>query len=251
MLLMGVFAILSLLFLAGCGDKADTMSAEDLLYAGEKSYESKHYTDAEHYFDSFELRFPLHKKIPDVMFKRAVALYRQGNQAAAVPIFEMFMDRYPTHKAVESAQWHLFFCYYNQITNYERDFGVIQKAYEHGIGFRALGVEDETFDEAFKKLQLFLLFSVLRNVHLSLEKSPKLWGQMMWHAENLVKNHGNHEMTAEAYYRMIEFLVAQNTAGTKEDAKQIFKMMRYASDKPEWKESVWYKKSEAKIAALG
>lgn len=237
-----ILAISSAFFLAGCEDALDKLDSAQLLETANKHYEEESYMEAVRFFDNFEIRFPLHQKVADAMYKRALAFYKHGNYAEALAVFELYISRYPTNEHVLSAQKHLFFCFYNRITNYERDYSIIEKAYEYGLAYKALESEDKIFNDAFDNVQAFMAYWYVRNMHISLEQSPKLWVQALWMAKDLIKNHPKHEFTAEGFYRLIEFLVAQGNVKAKKDALVLLEKMKELHGS-----SIWFEKARMKL----
>lgn len=103
-------AFLSLFILIGCEDPLNKLQADELLYVSEDNYEKGYYGYSIKALENFEWRFPEHEKIPDAIYKRALAHYRYGNYSIAAAVFEKFLDKYPSHPKNLQAKQYLADC---------------------------------------------------------------------------------------------------------------------------------------------
>jgi outer membrane protein assembly factor BamD (BamD/ComL family) len=234
-----------LLFLAGCENKLDKLTQAEVYDEANKHFDNKNYGSAVRFFEHYEAKYPLSNNIKDSMYKRAMSYYNRGEYAFAIVAFEAFIYKYPTDERIVKIHRNIFFCYYNQMTRYDRDYELIEKAIESSVNYQECYVEDPIFQEALKRLDEFFIFHKLNQIHRAIENDPKLWISVLWNASDIVKNKGNHKFAAEAYYRLIEFLVAQKSESIKQDAIAIFEQMsKYHSD------SEWFIQAQKKIESI-
>ncbi len=227
-------ALLSVLFLFGCEDKLNSLTVDELLQEANILYENKDYEESIRFFENFELRFPVHEKVPESIYKRAMSYYLSGKYAQAVAVFEVFLDRYPMHDNKIEAQKRLFYCFYNQVSRYDRDYSLLEKALEYGEVYKNMVYNDKEFYEAYSNLTKFFGHYYLHIIHSSLDRSPKYWIQVLWNAHSMIMQHPKNPETAEAYYRVIEFLCAQNNKSTREDAKIMLEQMKVYHSNSQW-----------------
>lgn len=235
MKLFSLFTIIfSVFLLSACEDTLNKLSADELMQEAEGHYKGKDWKEAVRFWENFELRFPSHPKVAEAMYQRGLAYYNAGSYAQAVAVFEAFIDKYPLHEKKIDAQAKMFYCFYNQITRYDRDYSLLEKAVEYGQAYAKVVYEDKQFEDAMKRLHNFVVHYSLQYVHLSLDSVPKLWIQLLWKSNDIINNYPEHPEAAEAYYRVIEFLCAQKNDGMLQDAKGLLVKMQQNHANTEW-----------------
>jgi len=222
------------ILLAGCDDALDKLTMTELLQEANDHFDKGNYEDATRFFEKFELRFPVHQAVPDCAYKRAMSFYLNGDYPQAVAAFEAMLDRYPMHDQKINVQKHIFYCFYKQVTSYERDYEMLEKAFEYAAVYKDLIYEDEEFEKAYSNLNKFMAFHYLVQIHDAVSRGPKHWVRMLWVAVDMIRRMPRHNDTAEAYYRVVEFLCAQNAAGARADADTILKKMSAYHANSEW-----------------
>ena len=230
--LISAFSVLFLL--AGCGDEMNKLTVDELLSEADGQYAQQNYDDAIRFLESYELRFPVHVHVPESVYKRAMSYYLSGKYAQAVAVFEVFLDRYPMHDKKVAAHKYMFYCFYNQVTRYDRDYSLLEKAIEYGNVYKGLVYDDKEFNQAYSNLQKFMVYYYLHTIHSSLSRSPKYWIQALWNSHIMIMQHPKHLATGEAYYRIIEFLCAQNSHGAREDALDLLAKMKIYHANTQW-----------------
>lgn len=223
-----------LFILGGCEDKLNELSATELLSEAKTKYETAYYEDTIRFLENFELRFPTHKEVPNSVYQRALAYYKDGKYAQAVAVFEVFLDRYPSSPNKIDAHKYLFYCFYNQVMRYDRDYALIEQAFKYGKEYSQFVYQDEAFDQAYANLNKFMAHYYLHIAHYSLDSYPKLWIQMLWSSSRMINEHPENEESAEAYYRIIEFLCAQNNQHAHEDAIFVLNKMKLYYENSPW-----------------
>lgn len=234
---------LSCLLLAGCENALDKLKDHELLKEGNECFEKRNYESAIKFFEHFENKFPSHAQVMESNYKRAIAYYSTGQYPSAIAAFEHFIDQYPANEKVVDACRHLFFCYYNQVSRYDRNYEMIEKAIEQAEVFKAYYIEDNEFKEALSKLEEFKVYYYLNDMHLGLQKNPQAWIKSLWNISELMKNASAHKLSAEGYYRLIEFLTQQNSNNARKDALVVLEEMQKHHE-----ESTWYEKAKTAIA---
>lgn len=231
---MTFIGCLCAILLSGCDDALDKLTMTELLQEANEHFDKGNYEDATRFFEKFEIRFPVHQAVPDCVYKRAMSFYLNGDYAQAVAAFESMLDRYPMHDEKIKAQKHIFYCFYNQVTSYERDYEMLEKAFEYAAIYKDLIYEDEEFEKAYSNLNKFMAFYYLVQIQDAVLRGPKHWVRMLWVATDMIRRMPRHHDTAEAYYRVIEFLCAQNPVGARADAHTMLRKMSEYHSNSEW-----------------
>jgi len=235
---------LSCLLLTGCENALDKLKDSELFEQGSKCFEQKNYESAIKFLEHFENKFPGSTKIMESNYKRAIAYYSAQIYPSAIAAFELFIERYPTSDKVMEARRYLFFCYYNQVSRYDRNYDMVEKALQQAMLYREYYVEDKEFKEAFDRLQEFMVYYFINDMHLGMDRRPRAWIKSLWNISELLKVAPGHKLSAEAYYRLIEFLTCQNSQDARKDAAIILEQME-----KNHAQSSWYIKAQAALKA--
>ena len=225
------------LLLVGCTDTLEALSEEDLFNQANKLYEKKSYEDSIPLFNKFEIKYSTSPKIKEAIFKRATAAYLSQRYAEAITAFESFIERYPLDEKKVEAKKMIFFSYYNQITDYEHDMSMLEKAIMEAFELQSYNVEDKEVEEAILKIKKFIIFSEIYTLHNAIDIEN--WVSALWIASATIKNHYYHELIEEAYYRIIEIFACQKNKNLKHDAGVILHKMSEL-----FPNSIWYKKAQ-------
>jgi outer membrane protein assembly factor BamD len=115
----GLVLLLTLAISAGCGTPNDPLGADIRKQLGVTK------DSAEETKDSLELSYD-----PNVILKRAEALYMQGENIEATGEYQHFLDLHPLHQWADYAQLKLAMSYDREFTTIDRDVEPVEKALE-------------------------------------------------------------------------------------------------------------------------
>lgn len=115
----GLVLLLTLSISAGCGTPNDPLGADIRKQLGVTK------NTAEETKDSLELSYD-----PNVILKRAEALYMQGENIEATGEYQHFLDLHPLHQWADYAQLKLAMSYDREFTTIDRDTMPVEKALE-------------------------------------------------------------------------------------------------------------------------
>ena len=235
MKLFSFFQIFGLVFLlSACEDALDRLSADELISEANKHYKNKKYKEAARFLEKFELNYPSNQGVEDALFNRAQAYFDAGSYAQSAAVFEIFIQKYPLSDKKVEAHKKLFYCFYKQINRYDRDYSLIENAFEHGQAYAALVYDDEVFEEAMQNLYSFLVHTSVNAMHRALDAATVQWIKVLWVSEYIIRKYGNHPEAAQAYFRMIEFFISQNSKNAHEDAKHLLTKMQENHGNTQW-----------------
>jgi outer membrane protein assembly factor BamD len=223
-----IFGLLFIVLLSGCGvdhaKKAD--SAQKLISDAETLFNSGYYKKAAKVYKNFEIMYPSDSKVPQAMYKRGLAYFKAKNFALAAAAFEVYVENYPASEFSNDAYKKIFYCFFKQINRNDRDQSIFQKALESGENYKALGLEDPEFEKAFDSLRELLLGNYLKRIHSAFYHKPAIWPQILVASKRVIEEYPNNDLSAEAYFRWIEFLAGQKSEFAKKDALFIYEKMK-------------------------
>ena len=233
-----IFLITFLFFLTSCNDSSNILSEEKLFQEAEILKKEGKYKEAAKLFDKVELNFTNSEKAADALFDKGVCYFLQEAHPMAISVLETFIQRYPFSPKIIEAKKIIFFSYYNRLTRYDRNFDLLKKALKEGAEFQAFNVQDKDVDQALIHIQELVVYSQLNIIDFSLENNPKLWIQALWSASDLIRTNSEHQLSAEAYYRIIEILANQDNELLVKDALKVWDKMN-----ENLVNSIWHEKA--------
>ena len=123
--LKSIIVVGSLVFLASCSDKEDTMledqPAETLYSSGMDLLLKQKYHDAAKAFDEVDRQHPYSKWAAKAQLMTGFAYYQEQKYDLAIASFETFVQLHPGHPDAAYAHYMLGMCYYEQILKVDRD----------------------------------------------------------------------------------------------------------------------------------
>lgn len=240
------FFLLFLLFLGGCKHNSTVIienqeSLEKRTWAKiEQKFNKKHLQDEVlANLEAFEEDFPKSVHIPDSIYKRGEISFKLGELAEAIAIFETFVENFPNDSRCLSAYKYIFFCYYNCINIHGRNSDLIAKAFATAEKMD-LSMQAELQNE-LEKLHEFIILEKV-TIMQTAQFTQGEWIQMLWVATKIIKSFASNELSAEAFFRIIELLIQQPNESLKSDAIVIYRAMyRFHPT------SIWTKKANLLI----
>lgn len=130
--LKSVLVLGSLLFLASCADKDDSVledqPAETLYSSGMKLLKEGSYGDAALAFDEVDRQHPYSKWAAKAQLMTGFAYYQDQKYIKAIAAFETFLQLHPGHPDAAYAHYMLGLAYYEQIFKVDRDQAMTDSA---------------------------------------------------------------------------------------------------------------------------
>ena len=132
MSLKPVYMLVLFLVLSGCSKKIDSDKPVDELYAqGEKTLEKgDDYSEAAKLFEEVERLYPYSALAPQAQIKAAYSYFKASRYDDALDVLAKFIQFNPSHAEIDYAYFLKALCYYEQITDAERDQELTMKALE-------------------------------------------------------------------------------------------------------------------------
>ena len=137
-----ITAILALVFIMGCSTPHDPLGADIREALGVTRH------TAEETEDSIERNYD-----PNVILKRAEALYQQKDYIEAAGEYQHFLDLHPLHQWADYSQLKLGLSYFQQFTTIDRDSEPIQKALATFRKLITTYPKSKYIEEARKRIQ--------------------------------------------------------------------------------------------------
>ena len=123
--------IILIIFINSCSKKEEKISLIkekeinlqmiDAYKEGVKAFEEGDVIFAAKKFNEAEILFPQSKWAPRSILMAAYSYYTQDYYYDAISELERFIKKYPKHKRLDYAHFHLDICYYEQIIDEKKD----------------------------------------------------------------------------------------------------------------------------------
>lgn len=129
-----IFALLSILFLAGCSSKDEEAykdrTLEELYHEGRARLFKGEYFKAAKSFDEIERQHPYSEWAPQAQLMSAYSYYLDRKYEDALDPIESFIQLHPAHKDIPYAFYLQGLCYYERLSPIERDQDMARHALE-------------------------------------------------------------------------------------------------------------------------
>ncbi len=246
-------ALLAPMAVAGCsdsGDKAEDpgfmagLGVEDIYNRGVDALNAGRYKTAEKLFDKVAENFPYSAWAANALLMAGYAQYLEGSYADAVTTLERFTQLHPTSKSIAYAYYLRALCYYEQMSDIDRD----QKNTALALG--ALKEVVNRFpDSAYARdarLKIDLCSDHLAAAEMSIGRwyeSRHLYAAAINRFQRVVDDYQTTNHVPEALYRLTEIYLA---LGMTAEAKRTAAVLAY-----NYPGSSWYRHSFDRLVADG
>jgi outer membrane protein assembly factor BamD len=238
-------------FGGGSSDSADTATEDpasipvEVLYnRGVDAMNAKRYTEAAKQFDLVEQNFPYSSWAVNAQLMQGYAEYLQEHYTDAIGTLNRFIQLHPSHRDIAYAYYLRALCYYEQISDIQRD----QKATQQAIG--ALQEVVNRFpDSAYSrdaKLKLDLCRDHLAGKEMEIGRyyeRQHLYTAAIGRFQRVVDDYQTTNHVAEALHRLTEIYLK---LGLVNEARRTAAVLGY-----NYPGSRWYEHSYDDLVATG
>ncbi len=232
-----LFAFAAISMLSSCAsfekeDKNERVSVERLYNRGHKQLAKTKYKKAAETFEKVELEYPYSKWATEAKLMGAYSHYKAENYDEAVMSLDRFIRFHPGNENIAYAYYLKAICYFDQISDVNRDQGKTQKAmksleqlvrrfpmskYAPDARQKIIFTKDNL---AGQEMEVGRFYLKQHNYLSALNRFS-----------NVVNNYQTTKYIEEALYRQIEIYTL---LGMTEEAKNAYKILQYNYPQGDW-----------------
>ena len=241
MRLFRLFPILGLLpLLAACSsdkeDKIDTRPPEQIYAEANDQLSQRLFKTSAESFQQIEKLYPYSDYATHAQMLAAYAFYKDGKYDDAIITLERFMKLHPAHKDIPYAYYMRAICYYEQITDIQRD----QKITEEALNSLREVVQrfPDTSYAKDARIKIDLTQDHLAGKQLEIGRFYQSRGEYVAainRFRDVIERYQTTSQVPEALHRLVETYL---TLGVMAEAQKYASVLGY-----NYPDSVWYKRS--------
>ena len=227
----------SLALLSGCSlfkEEEEHLSVDRLYNRAYKQLAKTQYKKAAENFEKVELEYPYSKWATDAKLMGAYAYYKGEKYDEAVMALDRFIRFHPGNKNIAYAYYLKAMCYYDQISDVEKDQGETAKAL---FAFDQVASRfPDTQYAADAKKKIIFARSHLAGQEMEIGRyylKQKSYLSALNRFSNVVNNYQTTAYIEEALYRQIE---VYTILGLTKEAQNAYKVLQYNYPKGKWTE---------------
>ncbi|MDA7987688.1 MAG: outer membrane protein assembly factor BamD [Alphaproteobacteria bacterium] len=229
-------ALVALGILAACNNAGETPFAErapeDLFDEGEELLAQEAYPEAAEIFNEVERQHPHSELAPRALLLSGYALYSDQNYAEALATFQRFIDLHPGNIQIDYAYYLRAVCYYEQISDIERDQEMTR------LGVNALEELLERYPESQyardAQLKLDLAYDLMAGKHVAIGRYYQRQGDWLAAINRFNRVISEFDTTThieEALHRLVESYLALGLVG---EARRTAAVLGHNYPNSEW-----------------
>ncbi|MGR4001461.1 MAG: outer membrane protein assembly factor BamD [Alphaproteobacteria bacterium] len=223
--------------LAACNRANDEVpyadrAAEDLFDEGEQLMAEEAYTEAAELFNEVERQHPHSDLAPRALLLSGYALYSNQNYAEALATFQRFIDLHPGNVQIDYAYYLRSICYYEQISDIERDQEMTRLAVDALEELMQRYPESQYARDA--QLKLDLAYDLMAGKHVSIGRYYQHIGDWLAAINRFNRVIEEYETTThieEALHRLVESYLALGLEG---EARRTAAVLGHNYPNSEW-----------------
>ena len=236
---MKKYKILSLLFcsalLFGCAADnvdLDKMNAEELYNQAHDYLDKTRYKKAAETFEKLELEYPYSKWATDAKIMGAYAYYKNESYDDAIMALDRFIRFHPGNQNIAYAYYLKAICYYDQISDVNREQGAAKKALEAFAQLKARFPNSKYAADAAQKM--LLARDNLAGKEMEVGRyylARKNYLSALNRFSVVVTDYSQTGYIEEALYRQVELYTV---LGLSDEAKTAYDVLKFNYPKGKW-----------------